>query len=439
MYIDDLIIALLMLAGVRIVGLLVFLSLLFRRYTMRYCVLSAAWFIYMIGPLIAMLNYNLGNQILNIFYPFTAACATMMLTLSIALFIWTLSGFAVTIIISSFILLMTVLYFLLTFSSGFITIAVQGIFILAMLFIAVFNRRLFRKRKAGNSFIWLCVTLLLGFFHTIGFNLFLSESPLSLRFTVTALINLSLLVFFIFLDWEKAHQEIQLSLKEKEILLQEVHHRVKNNLAIITSILHLQSENIKDAERIEIINSIENRINTMALVHEHLYKSKDFKRILIEDYLTELMEGIQLSMYHESKPVLIKHELIPAYFNLNVLIPIGMFVNEVVTNSYKHAFKNTEVPEISIKLEYDETGYCILSISDNGDGFDEEKLAENMQSTGLVIIEALAQQLQAELFIDNKKGTEFRLKMPLEAFDDGRIKKIKKKQEKCVENLICQF
>ena len=164
-------------------------------------------------------------------------------------------------------------------NTGILTILTQVIFLIGMLVFAVFNYRKVVSGRSSTSFFWFCATLFFGIVHAAGFYLFFKSAPYSIRFVFTFLINLSLLEFLIYLDLEQAQKAIHDSLKEKEILLQEVHHRVKNNLTIISSLLQLQSGKIEHEESIKLVKEIENRINAMALVHEQLYNSKNFNEI----------------------------------------------------------------------------------------------------------------------------------------------------------------
>ncbi len=209
-----------------------------------------------------------------------------------------------------------------------------------------------------------------------------------------------------------AEENLKKSLKEKELLLQEIHHRVKNNLQIVVSLLKLQSRYIYDKRDLEIFNKSRARVETMSLIHEKLYKSADLENINMGIYLRDLT-GQLFKAYGVS----------PADFKLNVnsdevnvgidtAIPCGLIINELVSNALKHAFRINQLGEIEINVSSKE-GNIILDISDNGVGLPKDFELEKTDSLGLQLVSTLIKQLDGEIAIDSSsKGTEFIITFP---------------------------
>lgn len=204
---------------------------------------------------------------------------------------------------------------------------------------------------------------------------------------------------------------LQHSNKEKELLLTEIHHRVKNNLQIITSLLNLQSNSIDDAKIKSIFEISLHRVNSMALVHELLYQSKNFSQINYGNYLKQL----SLPLIDSMKPVGSKISLIieadDISLNINTSIPLGLLINEIITNSLKHGFGVGQSGEIYIKLYNDDDSNFRLCIGDNGIGYDNNFNIEDAGSLGLQLIDSLTEQLSGTISRDcSSKGTHFCIK-----------------------------
>jgi PAS domain S-box-containing protein len=210
-------------------------------------------------------------------------------------------------------------------------------------------------------------------------------------------------------DEKKAELILKETLNEKEILLKEVHHRVKNNLQIISSLLNLQSSFINKKELIEPFNESQNRIKSIASIHELLYQSSDFGSISFKDYLNKLCSDLIYS-YHGRKS-LVQFD-VEANFKLNIdtSIPLGLLINEIISNSLKHGLKNIESDRIFIQISKISSTEYELIINDNGIGFDFEKKLIKNNSLGLMLIQELSNQLNGEIEILNlEKGTGYRL------------------------------
>ena len=207
---------------------------------------------------------------------------------------------------------------------------------------------------------------------------------------------------------ENKNNEIHLieSLNEKEILLKEVHHRVKNNLQVISSILNLQSSYVKDEKILEILRESQNRIKSMSFIHESLYQNKIFSYINFSDYLVNLSKNLVHSYQINTGFIELICETKVVKLNLDQSIPCGLIVNELLTNSLKYAFPNNQDGIITIMLEkVDSTVY--LKVSDNGVGMDKNIDPENTETLGLQLVYTLVDQLNGKIELDRGDGTKY--------------------------------
>jgi two-component sensor histidine kinase len=211
-----------------------------------------------------------------------------------------------------------------------------------------------------------------------------------------------------FLERKKIEEKLSASLKEKEFLIKEIHHRVKNNLQIISSLLNLQADSISDAATKEKYTESIGRIKSMAIIHELLYQSKNLSNIRIKDYLEELVSYIS-STYNLGKEikvnllVAVKHKFI----DLDKAIPCGIIINELLSNAFKYAFVNTNREgKINILFEENNQHYK-LTVFDNGIGLPESVNVKTSDTLGLQLINSLVEQLDGELAINVDKGTSF--------------------------------
>ena len=204
------------------------------------------------------------------------------------------------------------------------------------------------------------------------------------------------------------NQMLQSSNKEKEALLKEVHHRVKNNLQIVTSLLNLQSHAIKDSSTKEIFETSLNRIKSMASVHEMLYQSDDFSKIEYQTYLTSLTVGLLNSVKGENTHIKLNLHAKGIHLNINTCIPLGLMITEIITNSLKHGNLNEQNGNIYVDLIKNDNSTYKLTVGDNGDGVPDEVNLKTPATLGLQLIASLVDQLSGSYFYDfTKPGTHY--------------------------------
>jgi two-component sensor histidine kinase len=199
-----------------------------------------------------------------------------------------------------------------------------------------------------------------------------------------------------------------ISLKEKEVLLREIHHRVKNNLQIISSLLNLQSSQFTDEHTRQQYAVSHERIRAMAMVHEKLYESKDLSGIDFGDYVSSLAHGLNLSCNPDPSRIRLNIDVdqAPAQLKLDAAIPCALILNELIMNGFKHAFPGDRSGEISVKfIRGEETNQLI--VSDNGIGLPPHFDIESSSTLGLQLVTVLSEQVEAKLQIISEGGTKF--------------------------------
>ncbi len=212
------------------------------------------------------------------------------------------------------------------------------------------------------------------------------------------------------LEKNGTHKMLSETLREKETLLSEIHHRVKNNLAVISGLLELQNFYVKDEGASGILKESRNRIKSIALLHEKLYESKSLDTIEIRSYVEELVNYIKLSFSNDKKEIIIHSRLDDIKLPMEEALPFSLMVNELITNSYKHAFKDKDRGNVYLTFEKTNEGY-VFDYKDDGCGFDA---SENFKETslGMNLIEAFAKQLKGNMMYISKpnEGVNFKLK-----------------------------
>lgn len=201
--------------------------------------------------------------------------------------------------------------------------------------------------------------------------------------------------------------------KEKEVLLREVHHRVKNNMQVICSLLNLQSRDIEDKRAVEMLNESQDRIRSMALVHEKLYESKDLANIDFDEYIERLVQTLFRSYGVNREKIRLKLNIERVMLKIDKAIPCGLIVNELVLNSLKHAFADGDTGEIEVSLVLINENETELAVSDNGIGIPEELDFRSTASLGLKLVNILTDQIDGKLDLDRSKGTKFQIRFKM--------------------------
>lgn len=211
----------------------------------------------------------------------------------------------------------------------------------------------------------------------------------------------------------EAERSLRQSLAEKETLIKEIHHRVKNNMQIVSSLLYLQTQFIKDPDMLARLQESQDRIRSMALVHEKLYQSRDLSRIDFKDYLETLARHISNSYRNRFVHLALELPEEPVSIGIDTAVPCGLVVNELVSNAYKHAFEPEAKGVVTLKLVSDGKR-AELTISDTGKGLPYTDLgAYSSTSLGMQLVDALVHQLQGKLEVRNQDGAHFQLKFKL--------------------------
>jgi PAS domain S-box-containing protein len=208
---------------------------------------------------------------------------------------------------------------------------------------------------------------------------------------------------------KRMEEQIKASLEEKEVLLKEIHHRVKNNLQVISSLLYLQSKNLKDKQTLEMFQESHNRVRSMALIHERLYQSQDLARIDFAEYVRSLANYLFRSYGVNTGVIQLKINMDDVSLGIDTAIPCGLIINELVSNSLKHAFPDGGGGKVRIELRADD-GQFTLMVSDDGVGLPEDLDFRNAQSLGLQLVNNLSvAQLEGTIELDRCGGTAFRI------------------------------
>jgi two-component sensor histidine kinase len=208
---------------------------------------------------------------------------------------------------------------------------------------------------------------------------------------------------------KKAKQEIVKNNEEKSVMLKEIHHRVKNNLQVVNSLLRMQSRNMVDENVKEVFKSAQNRVITMARLHENIYQTKDLKNINVSKYFTELIRDL-IKNNTIDKQISSQLHISQIKMSIDVLLPVSLIINEIVSNSLKHAFNGSLNGEIKIELIEVEGKECKLTVCDNGFASNIDMLSDNFNSTGVTLIKTLTRQLNGSIkVLTLSKGTGYEI------------------------------
>ena len=214
---------------------------------------------------------------------------------------------------------------------------------------------------------------------------------------------------------KESKQQIQMSLKEKEILLKEIHHRVKNNLQIISSLLNLQSGYVEDQQALASFKESQSRIKSMALIHEKLYQSENSLQINFAEYVQQLVVNLFRVYGVDPATVALKVQVENILLGVDTAIPCGLILNELVSNCLKHAFPPGRSGEVNVSLIRvpDQNNKLALTVQDNGVGFPKHIDFSNSKSLGLQLVNTLAAQLKGDVKLYCNAVTKFNIEFML--------------------------
>ncbi|AUB42733.1 DNA-binding response regulator, NarL/FixJ family, containings REC and HTH domains [Nostoc flagelliforme CCNUN1] len=210
-------------------------------------------------------------------------------------------------------------------------------------------------------------------------------------------------------EHKQTQEEIKASLKEKEVLLKEIHHRVKNNLGIVSSLLQMQCRRTEDPVVTAILRNSQNRIASIALVHEKLYRSEDLADIDFAQYIPDLTTHLFDSYNVSSSQIQLKIQVDNASLDIETAIPCGLIINELVSNALKYAFVGNRRGEIEVKFYQESESTLALIIRDNGIGLPENFDSKKAKTLGITLVQGLVKQLRGKLEIDSDHGTQFKI------------------------------
>jgi two-component sensor histidine kinase len=206
-------------------------------------------------------------------------------------------------------------------------------------------------------------------------------------------------------------ERLKAALHEKEVLLKEIHHRVKNNLQIIASLLSLQSDQLKDPDDLVLFEDTQHRVKSMALIHESLYRTGDLARFNFARYIDSLCTDLLQSYGNGASHIRLQTELDELIFDVDTAVPCGLILNELLTNALKYAFPNGHPGDITIGLRAD-TGQVTLSVRDTGIGLPTDLDFRHTESLGLQLVAMLTEQLGGTITLSRNCGTAFAVTFP---------------------------
>jgi PAS domain S-box-containing protein len=211
---------------------------------------------------------------------------------------------------------------------------------------------------------------------------------------------------------KEAQKATRAALKEKEVLLKEIHHRVKNNLQVITSLINMQIRKLDNVSAKDALLECQSRIQAIALIHEKLYQSNDYAHITFSEYAESLIHDIFRAQGMSTKEISPQIDIADMSISIDKAIPCALIMNELVTNSLKHAFPKDQPGVIQVSMQQQDPKMIRLQIKDNGVGISESFDLKKTKSLGLQLVHTLAGQLNAKIFIDQIEGTSFTVQFP---------------------------
>ena len=203
------------------------------------------------------------------------------------------------------------------------------------------------------------------------------------------------------------NDELRVSLNEKEVLLKEVHHRVKNNLQVISSILNLQSSYVDDKKTLDILKESQNRVKSMSFIHENLYRTKDFNKIDFSEYIENLTKSMIHSYQYSENNISLVLDLDDVLLSIDISIPCGLIINELLSNALKYAFPTNKAGSIFISVKKQSNKAIQIIVEDNGVGYTKGLDSENEGSLGMLLVRTLIEQIDGKIELLKHKGTKY--------------------------------
>lgn len=205
-------------------------------------------------------------------------------------------------------------------------------------------------------------------------------------------------------------EQLEQALEDKDILMKEIHHRVKNNLMIMASLLNMQSRYIEDEVARDIFKDSQSRAQTMALIHEKLYQSTELKKLDVQDYMESLARDIYHAYIKDPQKIQLNFKVEEHLLDINTVIPLGLILNEILTNSFKYAFPGDAAGVVNVKFAKKENKEFLLEVADDGVGLPPDFHEKKTGSLGMLLIHSLTEQIKGEIEINSEKGTQIRIK-----------------------------
>lgn len=245
-----------------------------------------------------------------------------------------------------------------------------------------------------------------------------NEERLFYSLGILGLIIIAGIGFYLYQTKKKSSEEltrkneiISQALAEKEDLMREIHHRVKNNLQVVSSLLSIQSRHVSDRQVIEAIKEGQNRVKTMGLIHQNLYQDNDLRGVNMKNYVQKLTKNLFSSYNIEPDKIQLKTDISSSNLDVDTVVPLGLIINELVTNSLKYAFTEKNSGEIFVKL-HENNEKLMLEVSDNGKGLPEGFDIQKLNSMGFQLVQNFVRKLSAELTIQSENGTKISISIP---------------------------
>ncbi|NRA48870.1 MAG: tetratricopeptide repeat protein, partial [Phaeodactylibacter sp.] len=220
---------------------------------------------------------------------------------------------------------------------------------------------------------------------------------------------LSIFLYGLYRKYRRQQEELAVALEEKEYLIKEIHHRVKNNLQIISSLLQLQARYIEEPSALEALSDGENRVRSMSIIHHHLYTGENLSQVNLQEYITNLCSNLEASYRPANKAISLHQEIADLLLDVSIMIPLGLIMNELLTNAYKYAFEGLAKGNIWVRVE-EKGGQLLIEVKDDGVGMHQDTVRKGFGSR---LIRAFLRKLEAEMETGQpERGTEVLIRIP---------------------------